>query len=91
MVDIPFVKQEQLLQAQAMEEALFELPESVVTFVGIVVEPTVDSEPTYYVSVGCSPSMDLGTCASSVHMQLRKRWKTENISVKAFWGKLRTN
>jgi len=74
-----------------MEDVLLGLPESVVTFVGIVVEPTVDSEPTYYVTIGCSPSMDLSGCCIAASLELKKRWKTESISVKAFWGKLRTN
>lgn len=91
MFDIPFVKPEHLHKARAMEDVLLSLPENVVLFVGVLVEPTVDTEPTYYVTVGCSSPLDLSSCATAVHMELRKRWKTESISVKAFWGKLRNN
>ena len=91
MFNVPFVKPEHLLQARAMEDALLALPESVVTFVGVVVEPTIDTEPTYYVTIGCASSMDLNNCCLAANFELKKRWKTESISLKAFWGKLRTN
>lgn len=90
MTDIPFVKSAHIYMARAMEDALLALPD-VVLFAGVVVEPTVDTEPTYYVTVGCPPSIDLNTCSSAVYMELRKQWKTEGISVKAFWGRLRNN
>ncbi len=91
MFAIPFVKPEQLEQARAMEDVLLALPESVVTFVGVAVDPTVDTEPTYRVIVGCSPSHDTTSCSTVVFMELRKRWKTENIEVKTFRGKTRIN
>lgn len=91
MFDIPFVKPTELLKARAMEDALLELPDNVVTFAGVVVEPTVDSDPTYYVTVGCIRPIDLSSCSTAVFMHLRKHWKTEQISVHAFWGRVREN
>lgn len=93
MMELPYVKSSHLEIAQAMEDALFRLPDKLVMFVGVKVDPTyADGEnPTYRVTVGCSTLVSTHTCSLAVHAELLKRWKDEKIDVVAFHGRVRTN
>ena len=86
MTDIPFVKSEQLKIARDMEKTVLEFPSSVVEFVGVRVEPTVEEEPTYHVTVGCPLLVDPKLVASATYMQLRGKWRFEKLNVSAFQG-----
>lgn|SRR5690349_644558 len=86
MDDIPFVKTEQLQKARDMEKAVLEFPSSIVEFVGVRVEPTVEEEPTYYVTVGCPLMVDPKLVASATFMQLRNKWGKEKLNISAFQG-----
>ena len=89
MIDIPFVKSEQLQKARDMELVVLEFPSSVVEFVGVRVEPTIEEEPTYHVTVGCPMTVDPKLVASAAFMQLRNKWKGEKLNVSAFQGVVR--
>lgn len=69
-----------------MELTVLEFPSSIVEFVGVRVEPTVEEEPTYHVTVGCSLKVDLKLIASATYMQLRNKWRHEKLDITAFQG-----
>lgn len=69
-----------------MEKVVLEFPSSVVEFVGVRVDPTVEEEPTYHVTVGCPPSVDPKLVATAALVQLRVKWKNEKLNISAFQG-----
>lgn len=69
-----------------MEQSILEFPSSVIEFVGVRVEPTIEEEPTYHVTVGCCSYIDIKTIASATFMQLQGKWPYEKFNIHAFQG-----
>lgn len=87
MINIPFVSDDELKKARDMEKVLFELPSSVVEFVGIKVIPA--EEPIYCITIGCNSSVSTKLIVLAAHLQLRNHWAYEKLDISAFQGTTR--